>query len=82
MLDSRSSMNIIPLKVMKAMGLEATRPYGNVCGIYSRQVQTYGLIKTLRSYSFAFPRSTQEGCGNTFPSYTMEWRNTDVKLTK
>ena len=36
MLDSGATMNVIPLHVMKEMGLEVTRPYGNVCGIDSR----------------------------------------------
>ena len=36
MLDSGAAMNVIPLYVMKEMGLEVTRPYGNVCGIDSR----------------------------------------------
>ena len=31
MLDSGAAMNVIPLSIMKEMGLEITRPYGNVC---------------------------------------------------
>ena len=38
MLDSRASMNIIPLKIMKEMGLEITRHYRNVCAIFSKSV--------------------------------------------
>ena len=37
------------------MGLEVTRPYGNFCGIDSKSVQAYGLIKNLKSDLFAFP---------------------------
>ena len=36
MLDSGAAMNVMPLHVMKEMGSEVTRPYGNVCGIDSR----------------------------------------------
>ena len=46
-------MNVMPLHAMKEMGLEVTRPYGNVCGIDSRRVPSYGLIKNLRAYLFA-----------------------------
>ena len=46
-------MNVMPLHVMKKIGLEVTRPYGNVCGIDSRRVQSYGLIKNLRADLFA-----------------------------
>ena len=45
-------MNVMPLHVMKEMGLEVTRPYGNVCGIDSRRVPSYGLIKNLRADLF------------------------------
>ena len=40
-LDSGPAMNVMPLHVMKEMGLEVTRPYGNVCGIDSRRVPSY-----------------------------------------
>ena len=46
-------MNVMPLHVMKEMGLEVTRPYGNVCGIDSRKVPSYGWIKNLRADLFA-----------------------------
>ena len=46
-------MNAMPLHVMKEMGLEVTRPYGNVCGIDSKRVPSYGLIKNLRADLFA-----------------------------
>ena len=55
MLDSKAAMNVMPLSIMKEMGLEITRPYGNVCGIDSRSVQAYGLIKNLKAGLFAFP---------------------------
>ena len=45
MLDSGAAMNAIPLHFMKEMGLEVTRPDGNVYGIDSRRVPSYGLIK-------------------------------------
>ena len=44
MLDSGVAMNVMPLSIIKEMGLEVTRPYGNVCGIDSRSVQAYGLL--------------------------------------
>ena len=46
-------MNVMPLHAMAEMGLEVTRPYGNVCGIDSRRVPSYGLIKNLRADLFA-----------------------------
>jgi hypothetical protein len=41
MLDSRASTNVMSLKVMKQLGLQTTRPYGNVCGIDSKRVKFY-----------------------------------------
>jgi hypothetical protein len=35
------------LKVMKQLGLEVTRPYGNVCGIDSKSIGVCGLIEDL-----------------------------------
>ena len=55
MLHSGAAMNVMPLGIMKEMGLEITRPYGNVCGIDSRGVQAYGLIKNLKVDLFACP---------------------------
>ena len=55
MLDSGVAMNVMPLGIMKEMGLEITRPYGNVCGIDSRGIQAYGLIKNLKVDLFACP---------------------------
>ena len=49
MLDFGVAMNVMPLSIMKEMGLEITHPYGNVCGIDSRGVQAYGLIKNLKA---------------------------------
>jgi hypothetical protein len=45
MLDSGASTNMMPLKVMKQLGLRTTHPYGNVCGIDSKKVKVYGLIE-------------------------------------
>ena len=39
-------MNVMPLSIMKEMGLEVTRPYGNVCGNDSRIVQALWPNKT------------------------------------
>jgi hypothetical protein len=47
MLDSGASTNVMTLKVMKQLGLEITRPYGNVCGIDSKEIRVYGLIEDL-----------------------------------
>jgi hypothetical protein len=47
MLDSGASANVMTLKVMKQLGLEITRPYGNVCGIDSNTIKVCGLIKDL-----------------------------------
>jgi hypothetical protein len=38
------------LKVMKQLGLQTTRPYGNICGIDSRKVKVYGLIEDVEVY--------------------------------
>ena len=48
-------MNVMPLRILKEMGLEITRPYGNVCGIDSRGVQAYRLIKNSKSNLFPCP---------------------------
>ena len=48
-------MNLMPLRIMKEMGLEGTHPYGNICGIDYRSVQAYGLIKKLKADLFACP---------------------------
>ena len=47
-------MNVMSLIIMKDIRLEVTHPYGNVCGIDSRSVQSYGLIKNLNPNLFAF----------------------------
>jgi hypothetical protein len=44
MVDSWASTDVIPLKVMRYLGLRTTRPYGNVCGIYLKKFKVYGLI--------------------------------------
>jgi hypothetical protein len=55
MLDSRASTNVMPLKVMKQLGLKTTRPYKNVCGIDSKKVKVYGLIEDVEVYLHDFP---------------------------
>ena len=55
MLDLGVSLSIMPLSIMKEMGLEITHPYGNVCGSDSTGVQAYGLIKSLKVDLFACP---------------------------
>jgi hypothetical protein len=55
MLDSGASANIMTLKVMRQLGLEVTRPYGNVCGIESKAISTYGLIENLEVLLARYP---------------------------
>jgi hypothetical protein len=43
------------LKVMRQLGLEVTRPYGNVCGIDSKAISTYGLIENLEVHLARYP---------------------------
>jgi hypothetical protein len=50
MLDSGASTNVMTLKVMKQLGLEITRPYGNVCGIDSKSIGVCGLIEDLEVF--------------------------------
>jgi hypothetical protein len=45
MLDSGASTNVMSLKVMKQVGLKATRPYDNVCGIDSWRVNIFGVCE-------------------------------------
>jgi ribonuclease HI len=47
MLDSRASHNIIPKSIMDILGLEITRPYGDICSFDSRRVKCMGMIKDL-----------------------------------
>jgi hypothetical protein len=55
MLNSGASANVMPLKVMRQIGLRTTRPYGNVCGIDSKKVKVYGLIEDVKVYLQVFP---------------------------
>ena len=55
MLDFGASINVIPLKGMKQLGLQVTWSYKNVCGIDSRRVKVCGLIKDLGLYLCSFP---------------------------
>jgi hypothetical protein len=48
MLVSRASTNVMSLTVMSRLGLKTTRPYINICAMYSREVKLHGLIKDLR----------------------------------
>ena len=42
-------MNVMPKSIMEAMGLQITRPYKHVCGMDSRHVHDFGLIKNLQA---------------------------------
>jgi len=53
MIDTGSSANVMPLSVMKQLGLNISRPYGNVCGMDSRKIRVHGLIKKIMSSSMA-----------------------------
>jgi hypothetical protein len=56
MLDFGASTNVMPLKVMKQLGLQTNRPYGNVCGIDSKRDEDYSLIEDLKVYNLhVFP---------------------------
>jgi len=58
MLDSRASTNVMSLKVMKQLGLKATRPYANVCGIDSRKVEVLGVCEDIEVFLIVFHIST------------------------
>ena len=47
MLDSGASTNVIPLSVMRHLGLNIHKTYRNVCGIYSNSMEVHGLIKDM-----------------------------------
>jgi hypothetical protein len=47
MLDSRASHNVIPKAIMDKLGLEITRPYGDLYSFDSRKVKCIGMIKDL-----------------------------------
>jgi hypothetical protein len=55
MLDSGSTTNIMPLKVVQQLGLEISRPYKNVCGVDSKRITICGIIKDLRIILVVFP---------------------------
>lgn len=48
MLESRAPANIMPLTIMKQLGLNITRPYKEVCGFNSKPVEVEGLTKDLK----------------------------------
>ena len=47
MLDSGASHNVIPKAIMDKLGLEITRPYGDLYSFDSRKVKCIGMIKDL-----------------------------------
>jgi hypothetical protein len=47
MLDSGASHNVMPKAIMDRLGLEITRPYGNLYSFDSRKVKCIGMIKIL-----------------------------------
>jgi hypothetical protein len=47
MLDFGASHNVIPKSIMDRLGLEITRPYGDVYSFDSRRVKCMGMIKDL-----------------------------------
>jgi hypothetical protein len=53
-IDCGTSTNAMPLSIMKDLGLEITRPCGNICGMDSREVKVVGLIKNLRVHLLAY----------------------------
>jgi len=55
MLDSGALTNVMTLKVMKQLGLEVTRPYGNVCRIDSKAIGMCGLIEDLEVFLARYP---------------------------
>jgi hypothetical protein len=58
MLEFRASANVMSLKVMKQLGLQTTRPYGNFGGIDSRKVKLYGLIEDVEVYLWDSPHTS------------------------
>jgi hypothetical protein len=47
MLDSGASHNVMPKIIMERLGLQITRPYGNLYSFDSRKVKCMGMIKDL-----------------------------------
>jgi hypothetical protein len=47
MLGSGASHNVMPKSIMDRLGLEITRPYGDLYSFYSRRVKCMGTIKYL-----------------------------------
>jgi hypothetical protein len=47
MLDSGASHNVMPKTIMDRVGLELTRPYGDIYSFDSRRVKCMGMIKYL-----------------------------------
>ena len=56
MLDPGAATNVMPLKVMKQLGLKINRPCRRVCGIDSRRIEACGLIKGLQIHLVAHPQ--------------------------
>jgi hypothetical protein len=55
MLDSGASKNFISFKVMKQLGLKTTQPYGNVCGIDSKNFKFLGVCEDIEVFLIDFP---------------------------
>jgi hypothetical protein len=53
--DSGASANVMPLKVIKQLGLKTTRPYDNDCGIDSRRVEVLGVCEDVEVFLIDFP---------------------------
>lgn len=49
MLDSRASTNVMPLRVMRQLGLDVHRPYRNMCGLDSKSMPVQGVITNMLS---------------------------------
>ena len=47
MLDSRAPHNVMPKTIMERLGLQITRPYGDLYLFDSRKVKCMGMIKDL-----------------------------------
>ena len=48
MLDLVASNNVMPLNVMKKLGLQISRPYQSICATNSRKIKVHVLIKDLQ----------------------------------
>lgn len=53
--NSRASANVMPLSVVRQLGLEVHRPYRNVYGLDSKAMLIHGLIKDVVVHLVASP---------------------------